>query len=208
MASYRELVGALRAIVRQIKVGNPPPRTGSLVNNADRLLAEAAIGNIKPTAWTPFVRAFPNPGSAENVERMARALGKSVSDTREALKAEMDGMDLWVNSRYQVQVRRYTSGRVWLSVKRLDQGVIDSWRDKQRIKNELCGPEWEAVELFPAESRLVDTANQYHLWCTENRFPLGFNTRMISVETDIGEGQEPFELDPFELPEEVSDAQH
>jgi hypothetical protein len=37
---------------------------------------------------------------------------------------------------------------------------VHDWRDLQRIKNQLVGPECEAVELYPAESRKVDTANQ------------------------------------------------
>jgi len=28
----------------------------------------------------------------------------------------------------------------------------------------IVGEEHEAFEVYPAESRLVDTANQYHLW--------------------------------------------
>ena len=39
------------------------------------------------------------------------------------------------------------------------------WREMQRIKNEVCGHEWEAVELFPAETRLIDPSNYYILWC-------------------------------------------
>jgi hypothetical protein len=38
------------------------------------------------------------------------------------------------------------------------------------------------VELFPAESRLVDTANQYHLWVmadAEYRFPFGYQRRLV-----------------------------
>jgi hypothetical protein len=45
------------------------------------------------------------------------------------------------------------------------------WRDKQKIKNELFGRERVAVEVFPAESDLVDEANMYHLWV----LPFGFN---------------------------------
>ena len=55
----------------------------------------------------------------------------------------------------------------------------------QRIKNELCGTETEAVEIYPAESRLADTANQYHLWCVEPgvHFPFGFNDGRLADDT-------------------------
>lgn len=46
--------------------------------------------------------------------------------------------------------------------------------DAQRIKNELLGDEYEACELYPAESRLVDGANQFHLWAINGQFPFGF----------------------------------
>ena len=65
---------------------------------------------------------------------------------------------------------------------------IHDWRDFQRIKNELIGEEYEGVELYPAESRRVDTANQYHIWVAKNiefRFPFGFNERVV----DDGKGE-------------------
>ena len=66
---------------------------------------------------------------------------------------------------------------VWLSFKRNDRKPVKDWRHVQNIKNDILGPECEMVELFPAESRLVDTANQYHLWGFTNseiRWPFGF----------------------------------
>lgn len=53
-----------------------------------------------------------------------------------------------------------------LSFRRQDRSKATEigWREKQRMKNELCGSNTEAVELFPAESRMVDGSDQYHLW--------------------------------------------
>lgn len=90
---------------------------------------------------------------------------------------------LWRNDRYQVSVRRFEGGPdgaaiVHLSVRRLDRAAVRDWRDMQRIKNQLLGPECEAVELYPAESRLVDSANQFHLWGVDDpayRWPIGFD---------------------------------
>jgi hypothetical protein len=92
---------------------------------------------------------------------------------------------IYVNSRYQVLVRQIAAPEpfgagIHLSIKRLDRESLHDWRDIQRIKNELIGKEAEAVELYPAESRLVDGANQYHLWSFRNfRFPFGFQERMV-----------------------------
>lgn len=72
-----------------------------------------------------------------------------------------------------------------ISFKRHDRAPIFNWRDVQTMKNELIGPENEAVQLFPAESRLVDGANQYHLFVLKDpgvRFPFGFWERHVSDE--------------------------
>jgi hypothetical protein len=69
-----------------------------------------------------------------------------------------------------------------LVIRRHDRLPCKSWAHFQRIKNELAGPECEAVELFPAESRLVDTANEYHLWVHAKpgfRFPIGWARRIV-----------------------------
>ena len=70
----------------------------------------------------------------------------------------------------------------WLSFKRIDRKPIKDWRHVQNIKNDILGLECEAVEIYPAESRLTDTANQYHLWGftdPEFRFPWGFPSRQV-----------------------------
>lgn len=81
-----------------------------------------------------------------------------------------------------------------LSFKRIDRShLAHDWRDMQRIKNELVGPECEAIELFPAESRLVDTSNQYHLFVVtdpEFRFPFGFLTRCVTEDAHLVPGSE------------------
>ncbi len=72
----------------------------------------------------------------------------------------------------------------WLSIKRNDRQVIRDWRELQRIKNAIMGDECEAVEMFPAESRLTDTSNQFHLWCFAPgyRLPFGYAERLVSDE--------------------------
>ena len=71
----------------------------------------------------------------------------------------------------------------WLSIKRRDREVIRDWRELQAIKNAIVGPEHEGFELYPAESRLVDTANQFHLFVfmdTKVRMPVGFGEREVT----------------------------
>src|SRR5438034_10689879 len=69
---------------------------------------------------------------------------------------EGDGSMCFVNSRYSVVVVPLPAGWTWLEVVPRDGLPVRRWRDLQRIKNELMGPEREAVEVFPAESRLHD----------------------------------------------------
>lgn len=69
-------------------------------------------------------------------------------------------------------------GWTHLAIRRTDGQRDIPWRDRQRIKNELVGPECEGVELHPAESRLADMTNTYHLWVNGDprfRLDLGFH---------------------------------
>lgn len=91
---------------------------------------------------------------------------------------------VFANDVYRVKVRK-SPPIVHLDLCRHDNQPITNWRDLQQIKNELVGPECEGVELFPAESRLVDTAHQYHLWVIEDakfRFPFGYQSRIVLPE--------------------------
>jgi len=111
---------------------------------------------------------------------------------------------LYMNELYQVAIDKnpdhgFPGMVIWhLSIKRLDKDVLVDWRDLQAIKNQLCGADIEAVQLFPSEHRLVDTSNQYHLWCFMKlggkrapKIPVGWQSRST---TDVPGGnarQEP-----------------
>lgn len=71
---------------------------------------------------------------------------------------------------------------IHLSIHPLDGSPRHVWAEMQDIKNELVGPEYEAIEVFPSESRLVDMGNNYHLWVFASRgfhIPIGWNKRMV-----------------------------
>ena len=85
-------------------------------------------------------------------------------------------VDFWENEHYYGLLRRYARGSplgggpyAILSISATDETARHDWRDFQQLKNFLLGDEWEAVELYPAESRLVDPSNRFYLWC----FPPG-----------------------------------
>lgn len=115
------------------------------------------------------------------------------------LPADCDAM--WENDTYVVLVRRMHGNEsfpdlVHLSIRRHDRSVIaHDWRDMQRIKNEIVGPECEGVEMFPAESRMVDTSNQFHLWVIDDptfRFPFGYDGRLVVEEEAANTRQRPW----------------
>jgi hypothetical protein len=86
------------------------------------------------------------------------------------------------NDTYDVMVME-DSPFVHLVIHRHDWEACVDWREFQQIKNELVGPECEAMDLYPAESRLVDTSNAYHLWVHRDptfRFPVGHHHRMLT----------------------------
>ena len=104
------------------------------------------------------------------------------------LNASMAEAELYISNEYQVAVfREVTPPPGWpemvhLSIKRRDRSPIRDWRELQEVKNAILGPECEAVELYPAESRRVDSANQYHLWAFSNpsvAWPFGFTERFV-----------------------------
>jgi hypothetical protein len=86
------------------------------------------------------------------------------------------------NSRYVVHVRIEdeelgTDGPLHLSIRDHGRTARHDWREFQRIKNDLVGDEREALEIYPRNSRIVDTSNQFHLWVMPAGFdiPLGWD---------------------------------
>lgn len=104
-----------------------------------------------------------------------------------------EGETQWMNDTYVVyrRILKSSSGElpdaIHLSIRRQDRQPARDWRDFQRIKNQLAGPEWEAMEIYPAESRLVDGANQYHLWCFDFELGVGFHNGRVVADQAMAE---------------------
>ncbi|HJZ57258.1 MAG TPA: hypothetical protein VKE74_19975 [Gemmataceae bacterium] len=98
---------------------------------------------------------------------------------------EEGGIEVWTNDLYTVRMSRHAAPLQYhLAICRNDRQPIHDWRDLQRIKNDLCGPEAEACEIYPAESRLCDRANTYHLWVLPPgvRFAFGMAERDVTAD--------------------------
>lgn len=79
------------------------------------------------------------------------------------------------NEVFSVQAYKQDSGAILAGVRRHDISTSVTWQDKQKIKNDLFGPETQALEVYPRESQLVDDANMYWLWilpCEDEIFKL------------------------------------
>lgn len=127
-----------------------------------------------PRRWTPFQRTT----------AVHRLTGEPSGDPE---------AEHWVNSHYFVELRHLEPKNpehpplIWLSIHHVDRRPVHDWRHLQRIKNELVGPEYEGMEMYPAESRLVDTSNQYHLWVVNDpafRWPWGYGDRLVMDHDD------------------------
>lgn len=111
-----------------------------------------------------------------------------------------NGWDGWENDIYYGTLRRYSEGfpigggpYMILGISAIDESARHDWRDFQKIKNDLVGKEWEAVELYPAESRLVDPSNRFYLWCVpQGVFTFGWKERKVQGPVDMGAPQRPF----------------
>lgn len=140
--------------------------------------------------WAKWLKADPDIRASFPQATAAEAYGAMTAFLKWSFERPTFRNDL-----YQVTV--FDDGHiVHLSIKRNDRAPIHDWRDLQEIKNQLVGAENEAIEIYPAESKRVDSANQYHLWVFKDptyRIPIGFQTRLVSEDTIGLSQQRPFE---------------
>lgn len=184
--------GVIAALRRELKEKNDRIESQSAtISNLERRIGvlEHAAAQEPSDEWTAF----------ELCTRQRLPDG-TVIDLA-SLNDPMMPYEIYRNNLYQVSLYRPQDiegvGRVQhLSMKRNDNTVIRDWRHLQLIKNEIIGEEVEAVEIFPAESRMTDMANQYHLWCfLDSHIPFGFSFeggRNVSEDMSTGNAQRPF----------------
>lgn len=142
-----------------------------------------------PRHWKPL-REIPHeefyPPHPKLVETTAQHYNITLDEARAWLDEEHRNARYFVNDLYQVQAA--TVGKndemLHLNIRRRDGGMFKDWRHFQQIKNEIAGPECEAVEIYPAESRKVDTTNKWHLWVLPPgvKLDLGWGKRDVSYE--------------------------
>jgi len=149
--------------------------------------------NEQPRYWTPLVKLRPDQmyRRPEIVQETMKHYGIDEAAAVERLDAEDAKADCYVNELYQVQVAACGPDNLMLhiNIRRRDGAAhLRDWRHFQQIKNEIAGPEREALELYPAESRKVDTSNKWHLWVLPEgvRFGMGWAQRDVQYDENKG----------------------
>lgn len=117
----------------------------------------------------------------ELIQHTIKVFGHTRKEIEGGLLKDLEENCIRVKNDIYVVVIRNTKEKigemVWLSICRIDKEPLHNWRDLQTIKNMLVGEDCFGYEVYPAEDQLIDTANQYHLWCFPNGYslPFGFN---------------------------------
>ena len=81
------------------------------------------------------------------------------------------------NDVFCVLVRTLQNGVRHLAVTSLS-GIRPSWHEMQRIKNELCGEDATAVEVYPPASQVIDEADMFHIWVLTAPLPFSLDPKV------------------------------
>jgi len=93
---------------------------------------------------------------------------------------------VYANSFFYVVVY-ILDGIIQLSIKPFDPSDKPTWKDLQQIKNEIVSRESEAIELFPAESRCVESEGHTYLWVLhdQQQYPIGFGFNLEKLSSEL-----------------------
>lgn len=103
-----------------------------------------------------------------------KALSLPPGPLKEINLAEAKSVPKWMtrayrNNRYTVMIKDDSPTTHGPAIRAMVQKHDDKplpfhWREMQKIKNELFGPEAVAVEYYPPESQLENSHNIYWMW--------------------------------------------
>lgn len=142
-----------------------------------------------PRYWRPLVKLLPDETFTriEVVRETMQHYNIDEAAARKILEDEHARGETYVNELYQVVVTPTGPDKMMLhiNIRRRDGAAVFDWRHMQQIKNELAGEEREAFQIFPCESKKVDTSNKYHLFVLPEgvRFDgIGWSERDVTYE--------------------------
>lgn len=140
-------------------------------------------GNPAKNAWEPLsIGSAADPGSMGMAHAFHQSGGtKHWYHYRIGLHMKAVACLAFHNSKYNGFALVFEDTSMHLSFKRNDRAAVRDWRHFQAIKNEVAGPDREAIEIYPVESELVDAANEYHLWVLPEGLtaPYGFEQKAL-----------------------------
>jgi hypothetical protein len=136
---------------------------------------------------TPLIETAPEDLHLRATAELARHYGISEPEALDWVKDAYADTLCFINETYFVELTPTGLGALLITIRRKDGGIIKDWRDFQEIKNQLAGEEREAVELYPAESRKVDTSNKWHLFVLPEgvKFDFGWPERDVRYDGDL-----------------------
>lgn len=163
----------------------------ALSANVMGAMAKRRSGN--PARWEPLeIGPAANTGSTIGMAAAFHATGGERHWYGYRTSQRATACLAFVNRLYNGFALVFEDGSMHLTFKRNDRAAVRDWRHFQAIKNEVAGPEREAVEIFPPESQLVDAANEYHLWVLPEGMlaPVGFYDRAVLPGGEFGKGRQ------------------
>jgi hypothetical protein len=152
-------------------------------------------GNPAKTGWDPLVVRQPVNPATPMAQKFEQSNGLLHHYN---YRTPMLATECWAfgNRLYDGIALTFLDESMHLSFKRKDRTAVRDWRHFQAIKNEVAGPDREAIEIFPPESQLYDAANEYHLWV----LPPGQQSSLgMAVPTD-----EPAVIPPYDQMDNAS----
>jgi hypothetical protein len=84
------------------------------------------------------------------------------------------------NMVFSVLDRTLENGIRHLAVSSLS-GIRPTWREMQRIKDELAGCDKTAVEVYPPATQIVDEADMFHIWVLTESLPFGLHKSALTI---------------------------
>ena len=132
------------------------------------------------------------------ISDMIKNFNISYKDAEKLYEETFGDCQFWTNDMYQVNIRKGSNTQYWfhfnadninqyvyLSIKRRDKEAAFDLEHLQEIKDVLVGENLMAIELYPNQKRVLDTANQYHMFVfPENIFPVKFTEDLKSEDAD------------------------
>lgn len=118
--------------------------------------------------------------AARKMAKQGKGEWREINPPDPRLYPSLAGSRAMMNNLHMVVIKdvETTQGVVrHLHIQRLDRRPIHKWESLQQVKNEICGVQAEAVEIYPPQDEVVNAYNHYHLWVLPEGIKMPFGLR-------------------------------